>query len=395
MDRYDYQALVNEVVTRGINMFESFDDWTKGAFALSNLGEDGRTMFNNIAKLSAKYNEAECNRKFTNALHTSNKVGIASFIYMCRQYGIDTNRFYIKDGVDYAQPIVTHVNSKPKEVIPVAIQREYVLRSLDRNLQSDFVFYLETLVADVERIVAVVNDYQLGVTKEGHVIYWNIDKDESVRMGKVMKYKTDGHRDKTFTPLSIPKELSKCGKLKADYVIKQTLFGEHLLRHPQNADKTICIVESEKSAVICSLCFPNVLWMATGSKGNLQDERMSAVKGRKVILFPDTDAEGKAYCQWCKRADELNANGWQIQVCNYLEKMATPEQRETKIDIADLLIDDLAQERKAHIAAIANILQGESCNRREQVYVLSNSKPLLTTDGEQSHPVGLTDKCNN
>jgi len=384
MDRYDYQALVNEVVTRGINMFESFDEWTKGAFALSNLGEDGRTMFNNIAKLSAKYNEAECNRKFTNALHTASKVGIASFIYMCRQYGIDTNRFYIKDGVDYSQPVVTYVNSKPKEVIPVAIQKEYVLRSLDRNLQSDFVSYLKTLVADVERIVAVVNDYQLGVTKEGHVIYWYIDKDESVRMGKVMKYKTDGHRDKTFTPLSIPKELSKCGKLKADYTIKQTLFGEHLLRHSQNADKTICIVESEKSAVICSLCIPDALWLATGSKGNLQDGRMSAAKGHKVILFPDTDSDGQTYNLWCKRADELNAKGLQIQVCDYLEKMATPEQREAKIDIADLLTDDLSQGCKTHIAAIVNMLQGESCNRREQVYVLSDSKPLLSPDGEQS-----------
>ena len=42
MDNYNYQALVNEVVCRGINMFESFEDWTKGAFALSNLGEAGR-----------------------------------------------------------------------------------------------------------------------------------------------------------------------------------------------------------------------------------------------------------------------------------------------------------------------------------------------------------------
>ena len=107
MDRYDYQALVNEVVTRGINMFETFDDWTKGAFALSNLGEDGRAMFKSISKLSSRYNEAENNHKFNNALHTNNKVGIASFIYMCQQHGINTNRFYIKDTVDYAQPIAT------------------------------------------------------------------------------------------------------------------------------------------------------------------------------------------------------------------------------------------------------------------------------------------------
>jgi len=44
MDNYDYNALANEVVRRGINMFESFDDWTKGAFALSNLGRMGSTF---------------------------------------------------------------------------------------------------------------------------------------------------------------------------------------------------------------------------------------------------------------------------------------------------------------------------------------------------------------
>ena len=157
MDRYDYQALVNEVVTRGINMFENFDDWTKGAFALSNLGENGRAMFKSISKLSSRYNEAENNRKFNNALHTNNKVGIASFIYMCRQHGIDTNRFYIKDAVDYSQPIATPVNHRQRSVTPVAVQREYVGRSLDRNLRSDFVSYLKLLVADVDRVVDLVN----------------------------------------------------------------------------------------------------------------------------------------------------------------------------------------------------------------------------------------------
>ena len=124
--------------------------------------------------------------------------------------------------------------------------------------------------------------------------------------------------------------------------------------------------------------------MATGSKGNLQDERMTAVKERKVILFPDTDPNGQSFGQWSKRANELNAKGWHIQVCDYLEKKATEEQRRTKIDIADLLIDDLLHMRKTHIAAIADMIQGESCIRREQVYVLSDSKPMLPTDGEHS-----------
>lgn len=384
MDRYDYQALVNEVVTRGINMFESFEDWTKGAFALSNLGEDGRAMFKSISKLSSRYNEAENNRKFNNALQTNNKVGIASFIYMCRQYGIDTNRFYIKDDVDCAQPIATVVTHRQRSVTPVAVPRKYVARSLDRNLRSDFVSYLKTLVADVDRVVDIVNAYQLGVTKDGHVIYWYIDKDDVVRMGKVMAYKPDGHRNKSVSPLSIPKELSKRGELSAGYTIKQTLFGEHLLSLPTNAEKTIGIVESEKSAVICSLCIPGLLWMATGSKGNLQEERLSAIKQRQAILFPDTDKDGEAYRQWMNRSKVLNAKGWHLQTSDYLERIATTEQRLAKIDIADLMIEDLFHHRDTHSAAIADILQGESCVRREQVYVLSDSKPMLPTDGEHS-----------
>ena len=97
MENFDYQALVNEIINRNINMFETFEDWTKGAFALSNLGEEGRGLFKSISKLSGKYHESENNRKFTNALHTSNKVGIATFIYMCHQHGIDTNKYYVKD----------------------------------------------------------------------------------------------------------------------------------------------------------------------------------------------------------------------------------------------------------------------------------------------------------
>ena len=384
MDRYDYQALVNEVVTRGINMFENFDDWTKGAFALSNLGENGRAMFKSISKLSSRYNEAENNRKFTNALHTNNKVGIASFIYMCRQYGIDTNRFYIKDDVDCAQPIATVVNHQQRRVTPVAVQREYVDRSLDRNLRSDFVSFLKLMVADVDKIVDIVNAYQLGVTKDAHIIYWYIDKEGIARMGKVMAYKPDGHRNKFYTPLSIPKELSKRGELSADYAIKKTLFGEHLLSLPANTDKTIGIVESEKSAVICSLCVPDLLWMATGSKGNLQEERLSAIKERLAILFPDTDTDGKTYSEWQGRASELNAKGWHLQACDYLERVATAEQRKAKIDIADLLIEDIVHHRDTHSAAITDIFQGESCIRREQVYVLSDSKPMLPTDGEHS-----------
>ena len=345
MDNYNYQALVNEVVCRGINMFESFEDWTKGAFALSNLGEAGRDLFKRISMLSDKYNERENERKFTNALHTNRKTGISTFIYMCRMHGIDTNKFYDKSTVEIPQPRTTKVNIPSKDEIPLSINSSYVTKSLDKNLACDFVRYLKSLLNAVDNIVDVVNAYRLGVTREGHVIYWYIDKDDIVRMGKNMSYQANGHRDQSTSPDSIAKRLVKRGEISADYVIKKTLFGEHLLRLPENNHKTIGIVESEKTAVICSICIPNLLWMATGSIHNLQEERMSSVKDYNVILFPDTDKEGKAFGLWSRRAEELNQMGWHIQVSDYLEKTVTKEQRLLKIDIADLLVDDLESKK--------------------------------------------------
>ena len=94
---YDYQGLSNEICQRGINLFGSFDEWTKGAFALSNLGEEGRSIFMAISSIADNYRERDNRLKFNNALRTSNKVSVASFIYQCQQAGIDTNKYLIKD----------------------------------------------------------------------------------------------------------------------------------------------------------------------------------------------------------------------------------------------------------------------------------------------------------
>ena len=81
--------------------------------------------------------------------------------------------------------------------------------------------------------------------------------------------------------------------------------------------------------------------------GNVQTDRMEAVKNRHVILYPDTDPESLAFKKWDERAEELNRLGWHIQVSDYLERIATPEQRKQKIDIADLLVENLQAQKMA------------------------------------------------
>lgn len=47
-----------------------------------------------------------------------------------------------------------------------------------------------------------MQDYALGATKDGSVIYWQIDTQGKVRTGKVMKYDPNsGHRIKTVEAL--------------------------------------------------------------------------------------------------------------------------------------------------------------------------------------------------
>jgi hypothetical protein len=119
------------VVSRGISLAESFEDWTKLAFALSDLGEDGRQMFHAISSLSAKYRQAENDRKFTNAMNTASRVGISTFIYMCQQAGIDTHKYYISDH-NTPNDIVfvpAKINTPQTQETPSYISKDIVYRS--------------------------------------------------------------------------------------------------------------------------------------------------------------------------------------------------------------------------------------------------------------------------
>lgn len=109
----------------------------------------------------------------------------------------------------------------------------------------------------------------------------------------------------------------------------QCLFGEHLLA--QYPDKIVCLVEAQKTAVICTAMMPEFIWLATGGKSGFND-RVEVLDGRKVIAFPDVDA----YDQWCEKAAERTY--LDITVPDYLQRNATPEELNSGADIADLLI---------------------------------------------------------
>ena len=77
---------------------------------------------------------------------------------------------------------------------------------------------------------------------------------------------------------------------------------------------------------------------ATGGKSQF-NSRLTVLKGRKIIAFPDIDA----YHDWLRRTTDFPH--LDLKVSDLLEKHATPEDRAAHIDLADWLIQFLTDNK--------------------------------------------------
>ena len=199
---------------------------------------------------------------------------------------------------------------------------------------NHLISYLKTMIPSsaIDRIIA---DYRLASTPDQAIIFLQIDQDNQCRTGKIMQYNpATGHRIKDPNKPGrinwLHSILKRRKQLPPDWQLTQCLFGEHLL--PQYQDKTVALVESEKTAIICSAMMPQYLWLATGGKSGLTSERLSSLKGRKIIVFPDIDA----FKDWQQKI--FTFPHLDIRISRLLEDNATPADREAHIDLADWIL---------------------------------------------------------
>ena len=224
------------------------------------------------------------------------------------------------------------------------LSADIVRNSVHPTLDSDFTLFLKNLIGR-EKTCEAVNTYCLGVTKNRDVIFYQLDKEGRCRTGKIMKYdRKTGHRIKdeqvggkiTWVHAVLRQSADPLLRLPDGWELTQCLFGEHLLR--QFPFKPVALVESEKTAVICSAFWQEYIWLATGGKSQLND-RLQVLRGRKVVAFPDVDG----YLEWKEKLSRVR--GLDIVVSDVLEKEATFEDRANHVDIADLLIRQQQEER--------------------------------------------------
>lgn len=188
-----------------------------------------------------------------------------------------------------------------------------------------------------ESVERVLKDYHVGTSKDEKTIWWQIDYDGQVRTGKLMKYKTDGHRDrddkKSFD--WIHSRLKRAGWWsERDKQMSTCLFGLHLAKIYPRA--TVNIVESEKTAVIMAIAYGNPasnIWLATGGKSFITRSKFAELieHRRNILLYPDQDGIG----EWLEQMKKIGYPQMR------LAKSMVIDPNNPKKDCGDFIIEKL------------------------------------------------------
>jgi hypothetical protein len=279
-------------------------------------------------------------KKFTRYINTLTGEYIAEHVGKCER--IDKCGYHCKPK-DYFQQTGRNLNNEmnvkkgnyimpnsliiPPSYLPYNLM-EATMKSYSENNFIQFMVNQFGSTASDE----LIKKYFIGTSKHwtGATVFWQIDISGNIRTGKIMLYNPKTGKRVKGTPCYIS-WVHKVMELP-EFNLVQCYFGEHLLI---DKAKTVALVESEKTAVIASLYFPELIWLAVGSITNLTLGRCKPLTGRKVLLVPDLK---KGFELWSEKAKELSTIG-SFLVSDALERIATDKQREEGLDIADFLLD--------------------------------------------------------
>lgn len=209
------------------------------------------------------------------------------------------------------------------------IPDRYVSHSLmTRTLQAydlnPFAVWLRDLIGDAW--YRVQPQYLVGTAKNAGTLFWQIDERGRVRTAQKIHYDAEGHRRKDIPPRRM---------FVLDSGYRPCLFGQHLLRTAP-PDALICLVESEKTAVIAAAYMPMLndrpaVWLATCGANGLTEQKVKVLSGRDVALVPDySDSARRLW--FGGLTDRLRAIG-----CRVTHMDPLPDTNDGS-DLADLLV---------------------------------------------------------
>lgn len=292
----------------------------------------------NGKKTFTKYIDTETNEYLSDHVGRCNKIDKCEYHFKPKQFFADN-----KDYTQVYKPQLNRIAPPQKTMFTIPIEQlDATLTQYDNN---NFALILLKLFGYNEA-VKLLTLYEIGTSKkwDGANIFWQIDAKGIVRTGKIMLYNCETNKRVKQPYDHISWVHTKI--LTDSHELKQCFFGEHLIN--QFKSKPIAIVESEKSAIICTYFLPEYVWLSAGNINGLSIDKFKVLNGRKVVLFPDLN---KGFEIWQQKANEFKHIA-EVSISDYLQRIATPEQQTNGLDLADYLISTIT-ENVAHVSNVA------------------------------------------
>ncbi len=189
--------------------------------------------------------------------------------------------------------IQTNIDCNTKTIDKIKyIDFEYVTKTVECITESALLVYLRKKYCNT-KVDKAIKMYYIGTSKKKGTVFWFINKSQKAQKAKVSYYKLNGKRSNFF---EVP--------YKNEDGYKSCLYGEHLLL---NNNKPIILVESEKTAIVASIEFPQYTWLSYSGINGLTDSKLQVLKGERVLLIPDVSKNAVSILQKkLKKFERLN-----------------------------------------------------------------------------------------
>ncbi|HTO15198.1 MAG TPA: DUF6371 domain-containing protein [Edaphocola sp.] len=273
--------------------------------------------------------------------------------------------------------------------------QHYEKNTFIQNLLSKDAFPFE-----VDEVTKVIQLYRLGTIADGYRTGANtfpfIDIKNNVRAIQVKQFDKQNHTTGTdFLHSIIEKHHTRNNKPLPEWLEAYTkqdkritcLFGEHLLNRYPNAN--IYLFEAPKTAIYATLYFgfpeqSNTICLAVYNKSSFSFDKLKALKGRFVCVFPDLSKDGSTFKEWETKAKEYERRlpGTRFIFSDLLERLAPEADREKGNDLADyLILRDWRDFRKQPIQEQPPQLEPEKVTKvtkvtHQQNIIFSHVEPL-------------------
>lgn len=260
--------------------------------------------------------------------HSCGKATLPPTIYeddKGNQYYWDCNTNTFKNVLQlYDKPVLQRGNCNTNESkFTKYIDFQAVNQTLKKKTENNLLWYLRQQYCNTT-VNYIKELYYIGTSKTNGTVMWNINIDKKVQKAKVFFYTKQGKRKQFF---NVP--------YKNEDGYYYCLYGEHLLK---NNKKPIVLVESEKTAIVCAIEFPEYIWLSFGGINGMTNDKMKVLSGKNILIVPDLSENARRITlKKIEELKELNINAKMWDLSNGMSDFELKEIGIYNMDLEDFL----------------------------------------------------------